>query len=765
MGEVYRARDGRLDRDIAIKVLPKHFARNPDALARFQAEAKAVAALEHPNILVLHDVGAEDDVCFAVTELLQGETLSARLARGALPWRKAVELGAALADGLGAAHAKGIIHRDLKPSNIFLTAGGPVKILDFGLARRVAGQPNQAETEPYQPGATEPNTLSGTAPYMSPEQVIGGPTDARSDIFSLGCVLYEMVSSRRVFSRPTRPETLTAILREEAPPLTELDPHLPPELARVIQHCLEKNSEERFQAARDLAFDLRALLNEGQAGMGRSRRSGAPVGLAVAALLLLAAGIALYLHFTQTPAPAEMIETVAVLPFVNVGGDASTEYLSDGLADCLIHNLSQVRSLKVRPFTAVVHYREEAPDLGAVGRALKVQAVIVGRVSKRGDELTVSVELVDVAANRQLWGSSYHRKLGNLLSLPEEMARQIAENLRQNLTGAEKERVGRRHTQNTEAYRLYLLGRYYWNKRDKAGMDKAIDYFQQAIARDDRFALAYAGLADCYNMLPSYGYGDRPPRKSFDRAKTVASKALQIDETLAEAHTALGYLCAREFDWAGAERAYQQALAANPNYATAHQWYACLLATVGRNDEAMAEIRRAHDLDPSSLIINGWVGLILCYGDHLPEALQEARDTVELNPSFAVSHFFLGIIYRRMGRLPEATREFEKAVELDPHSVTYQTGLAAAYGLAGHRDKAQKILDDLTAPGRRFVSPYGIAAIHAGLGDKDQAFHWLEKAFQDQDDGLGNLRIDPSWEPLRSDPRYGKMVARLKFAQ
>jgi serine/threonine-protein kinase len=766
MGEVYRARDCRLDRDIAIKVLPRHFAHNPDALARFQAEAKAVAALEHPNILVLHDVGAERDVCFAVMELLQGETLCSRLTRGALPWRRAVEWGAAVAEGLGAAHAKGVIHRDLKPSNIFLSAAGPVKILDFGLARRVAFEPNKAETEPYLPGATEPNTLSGTAPYMSPEQVAGGATDARSDIFSLGSVLYEMISGRRVFSRPTRPETLTAILREEAPTLTEWDPHVPVELARVVHHCLEKNPEERFQAARDLAFALRALMNEGQPAARRTRRSWVSAGWAAAALALVGAVFAVYYLLTRTAAPPEVIETVAVLPFVNVGGDINAEYLSDGLADCLIQNLSQVRTLKVRPFTAVVHYRGDSPDLPAIGQALKVQAIIVGRVSKHGEDLTVSVELVDVVANRQLWGNRYNRKLGNILGLQEEMARQIAENLRQNLSGAEKERLGRRHTENTEAYRLYLQGRYHWNKRDKEGMDRAVDFFQQAIARDGRFALAYAGLADCYNMMPGYGYGDRPPREFFARAKTMASKALRIDANLAEAHTALGYVRTREWDWEGAEQAFQRALEANPNYATAHHWYGCFLATVGRHDDALAEIRRAQELDPSALIINGWVAMILCYGDRLAEALEQGQNTVDLNPRFAVSHFFLGIVYRRLGRLAEAVTQFEKAVELDPKSVTYQTGLGEAYGLVGQRARAQKILDDLIKEEpRRYVSPYGVAAIYAGLGNKKESFRWLEKAFKGHDDGLGNLRIDPTWEPLRSDPRYQELVERLNFPE
>jgi serine/threonine-protein kinase len=765
MGEVYRARDSRLERDVAIKVLPEHVARDPDALARFREETKAVAALAHPNILVLHDVGMDHDVCFAVMELLEGETLRARLGRSALPWRKAVELGVALAEGLGAAHAKGIIHRDLKPANIFLSHSGQLKILDFGLARRVTPDPVQVETVAYVPAATEPVSVYGTAPYMSPEQVTGAASDARSDIFSLGCVLYEMVSGRRAFGHKTRPETLAAILKDDPPPLAEASRDVPPDLDRVIRHCLEKNPDDRFQAARDVAFALRALLSgersppftRGRLWRGRARVAGiAVVGL------LLATAVALALLWKRDQPPG--IETVAVLPFINEGGDASTEYLSDGLADSLIRNLSQVRTLKVRPFSAVLPYKGKAADAAAVGQALKVQAIILGRVSKRGDDLSVSVELVDVADNRQLWGRQYRRKMGNLLTLQEEIAQQIAEGLRLNLSGEEKERLTKRHTENAEAYRDYLLGRYHWNKRTKEGLQRAMDFFQQAIDKDLRFALAYAGLADCYNVLPGYGYTDRPPRESFARAKEMATTALEIDNTLAEAHTALAYERYHVWDWPGAEKEFQRALDANPNYATGHQWYACYLASMGRHEEALAEIRRAQDLDPSSLIINGWVAMILCYGGHVDQALEQGQSAVQMDPRYAVNHFFLGIIYRRKGRLSEAVAEYKNAVDLDRNSTTYLTGLAEAYGASGERKKAQAILDDLAERAkRRYVSPYGVAAIYAALGEKDQAFQWLERAFQGQDDGLANLTIDPSWTALRDDPRFGKLARRLKL--
>jgi TolB-like protein/Flp pilus assembly protein TadD len=769
MGEVYRAHDSRLDRDVAVKVLPEHLCRDPDALARFRAEIKALATLEHPNILVLHDVGSEGDVHFAVMELLEGETLSGRLASSALPWRKAVELGVALAEGVGAAHARGIIHRDLKPANVFLTTSGVVKILDFGLARKAPVVPAQAETVVYVPAATEPITICGTAPYMSPEQVIGSPADARSDIFSLGCVLYEMVSGRKTFAHKTQPETLAAILHEEPPTLVGLGNDLPPDLDRVIRHCLEKNPDERFQSARDLAFALRALLTDAPAPPAPRRgppSARARAVLVAAVLLLAAAGAALYLVAKGGKAPdsSRAVETVAVLPFANVGGDADAEYLSDGLADSLIRNLSQVQALKVRPFSAVIRYKRKDTDAAAAGQALKVQAVVVGRVRKRGEDLSVTVELVDVADNRQLWGGEYKGRLADLLAVQEQMSKDVVASLRLSLTGEEKERLARRYTESAEAHRLYLLGRFYWNKRTGDGLKQAIDYFQAAVSKDRRFALGYAGLADCYSVLPGYGYADQPPRQSFARARAMAARALQLDEALAEAHTALAYVKAHEWDWAGAEEEYRRALRANPHYPTAHQWYACYLATMGRHDEALAEIHRAQDLDPTSLIINGWVAMILCYGDRLDQALEQARYAVHMDPDFAVSHFFLGIVYRRKGMLSDAIAEMQRAVDLDKNSTTYRTGLGELYALSGQRGKARQALNHLAERSRSgYVSPYGVAAIHAALGEKDEAFRWLERAYEARDDGLGNLRIDPNWENLRADPRFRCLLRRMNF--
>jgi serine/threonine-protein kinase len=769
MGEVYRASDTRLDRDVAIKVLPDHLAREPAALARFQAEARAVAALEHPHILVLHDIGTDKNVAFVVMEFLDGETLRMRLNRSPLPWRKAVELGVALAEGLGAAHARGIIHRDLKPENIFLTSAGQLKILDFGLASREETTASP-DTGPYVPAATAPVLIYGTVPYMAPEQVNGLAADASSDIFSLGCVLYEMVTGQRAFGRRTRPETLSAILHDDPPPITGVGQAVPMELERVVRHCLEKSPEERFQSARDVAFALRSLLSEPTPVPTRSAIPSRPPGKAgwiATVVLLLAVAVLGYVFFwkNSAPQPAQDKDTVAVLPFVNVGGDGNTEYLSDGMADHLIRSLSQVPKLKVRPFTSVIRYKGKEPDLAAVGQALKVQVIIVGRVRKRGDELSVSVELVDVQDNRLLWGGQFHGPGGNLITLQEDMAREIADNLPIDLTGKEKKRLARRYTEDPEAQRLYLQGRFAWNKRTKEGLTRAIAYYQQAIDQDPGFALAYAGLADCYNLFGGYGYNHLTPRNAFRRARAMARRALRIDKTLAEAHTALAFEEATyKWDWTEADREYRAALAANPNYSTCRHWHACYLASMGRHEEALAEIKRAQELDPSSLIIHGWVAMILCYQGRTDQALEQAQATVQMDPNYAVSHFFLGIIYRKKGMYAEAIREFQKAVELEKDSITYLTGLGEVYGLAGQHGEARKILARLKDMAKtRHVSPYGIAAIYAGLGEKEQALDWLYRAFKEHDGGMGNLKIDPNWDSLRAEPRFQRLVRKMKF--
>src|SRR5579859_657569 len=588
MGEVYKARDLRLEREVAIKVLPEQFARDADALLRFEREAKAVAALSHSNILSIHDIGDANGVRFAVMELLEGQTIRERLRQSAIPWRKAAEIGLAVAEALAVAHAKGIIHRDIKPENLFLTADGRVKVLDFGLARVTrppstsstasTGELADAETQVVN---TTPGIVVGTMGYMSPEQLRGEVVDGRSDIFSLGCVLYEMVAGQKAFSRKTAAESISAILNEDPAELAGSGKQVPPDLDRIIAHCVEKKAADRFQSARDLAFALRTISStsgvfQPVAEQPKPRVS-RTVWMAGAAAMVVLAAILLWFWTHQSGD----IRSIAVLPFVNVGADPNTEYLSDGITESIMNSLSQLPNVSVMSRTSVFRYKRPDVDPQAAGRDLNVQAVLAGRVTKRGDQLSVSAELVDTRTNHQIWGDQYNRKLTDVMAIQEEISQEISDKLRVRLTGEDKKRLVKRHTENAEAYGLYLKGRYQWNKQTLDGMQTGINFFKQAIEKDPRYGLAYAGLSDAYALLADYNV--LAAKEVMPSAKTAAMKALEIDDTISEAHASLGWAkLTLDWDWAGAEKEFQRSIELNPNYATAHQWYAEYLTTTGR---------------------------------------------------------------------------------------------------------------------------------------------------------------------------------------
>ena len=768
MGEVYRARDSRLDRDVAIKVLPENLAADPEALSRFEREAKAVAALSHPNILAIHDFGKDQGIAYAVTELLEGETLRNRLNQSSLPWRKAVEIGVAIAEGLSAAHSKGIIHRDLKPENIFLTSDSRVKILDFGLARvapRFASQDAEtmALTRASKPAKTQPGTVMGTVGYMSPEQVRAEPAEAPSDIFSFGCVLYEMAAGLRAFARATAADSMVAVLKEDPPRLTEIGKQFPPDLDRVVAHCLEKKPEERFQSARDLAFALRSISSSSSnilqappplVSKVRFRRA-LRIPAAAAAVLLLA-GL-LFFFWTGR----DKIDSLAVLPFANTGGDPNAEYLSDGITEGIINNLSQLPNLGVMSRSSVFRYKGKDTDPQAAGRALKVRAVLVGRVVQRGDSLSVSAELVDARSNRQIWGEQYNRKLADILKVQEEMSREISDKLRLRLTGEEKQRLARRPTENTEAYQLYLQGRYQWNKRTLEGMQQGIDFFQQAIAKDSRYALAYAGLADAYALLADYHV--LPAKEVMPRAKTAAMKALEIDDSLAEAHASLAWAkLTHDWAWSDAEKEIKRSIELNPNYATAHYWYGEYLMLMGRPDDAMTEMKRALALEPASLVINRAVGSTFFYARQYDAAIEQCRKAVLMDPNFIGAHVYLGRAYEQKGAHGEALAEFQKALSLSEGNSNELAALGHAYAVSGKSGEARKILDELKERSKQtYVQPIWIAAVHTALGEKDQAFEWLQKGYEDRSGWLVYLKIDPIFDSLRSDPRFADLLRRV----
>jgi serine/threonine-protein kinase len=765
MGEVYRAQDEALGRDVAIKVLPEDLAQNREALGRFEREAKALAALSHPHILTVHEFNTEQGLSFLVTELLQGETLRHRLARSALPWPKALEVGVAVAEGLAAAHSKGVVHRDLKPENIFLSADGGVKILDFGLARL---EPQAAPPEPpsmasTQPATTEPGTVMGTVPYMAPEQVVGLPVDPRTDIFAFGCVLYEMVTGKSPFLRPSTPEIRAAILGDDPAAVTDSGKKVPPELERVVEHCLEKKPEDRFQSARDLAFDLRAI----HRGSGivppapplpRRGRRAAWVAGAAAALVALGLLGAVSWHFLSGRGQA--LDSIAVLPFANESGDQDAEYLSDGISESLINNLSQLPNLRVIARSSAFRYRGPAADPLAAGRELGVQAVLTGRVVQRGDRLLINVELVDVRHNRQLWGERYDRRLTDLLTVQDEISREITDKLRLRLNGEEKRRLARRSTDNPEAYQAYLVGRYHWGRRTEDGLKKAIDSFEQARARDPTYALAYAGLADCYALLGDYGY--LAPKDAFPKARAAAERALELDDDLVEAHTSLAFVKVQyDWDWPGAEREYRRALGLNPNYATAHQWYSEYLSAMGRPEEALREIRLAQELDPLSLIIHAVVGRALYFARRYDDAIAQCRTTLEMDPNFAVPHLFLGRAYVQQGRYEEGLAEFQEYRRRSGGSAILAE-IGHAQALAGRRDEARELLQELAqGPNPGYVPAGRIAYIPVGLGDKDGAFAWLEKAYDERSDTLVFLKVEPRYDSLRADPRFADLLRRV----
>jgi eukaryotic-like serine/threonine-protein kinase len=809
MGEVYLALDTELDRTVAIKILPAALASDPQRLQRFIQEAKAASALNHPHILTIHEIGATGDTRFIATEFIDGDTLRQRIALG-LKLVEILEVAIQTASALSAAHSAGIIHRDIKPENIMVRRDGYLKVLDFGLAKLTgpAGSTTDTEAPTKAMVNTGAGTVMGTANYMSPEQAKGTRVDARTDLWSLGAVLYEMVTGHAPFSGETPTETISLILQKEPAPMTRYAHEVPPELERIVTKTLTKNREERYQTAKDLLIDLRNLKRKlevdaeidrttppekfgvppsgGQLSGASSSppEGGTPITRASSAeyivsgikqhriavaivggfvLIALVAGVIGISTYLRARSAEAAIESIAVLPFDNQNQNPDAEYLADGVTESIINNLSQLPNLRVSPRSTVFHYKGKGADPMAVGKELGVRAVLTGRVVQRGDNLTISVELVDIRDNKQLWGQQYNRKVVDALALQQDISREISERLRLKSPGAGDQQMARRNPRNAEAYQLYLKGRYYLFKGSQEAMSKAAENFNQALELDPNYALAYAGLADVY-----YGQADvkYSPKDSMPRMKAAAEKALQLDDTLAEAHNSLAIVSyVYDWNWPTGEREFKRAIELDPNYVFAHHQYGWLLALSGRQTEAANELARALQLDPLSPLVTVDNNVSYVLSKQYDRGLVFAQKGEEMDPNFFLAQFVQGWIYDKKGDYQKAIAKLQRAQQLEDQP-WISCWLGHAYAASGDRQNAQKIINDLSELSkRRYVSPYFTATVYAGLKDKEKTIEYLEKAYQDKSIWLVWLRVEDIFDFLRPDPRFQDLERRVGLSQ
>jgi TolB-like protein/Tfp pilus assembly protein PilF len=775
MGEVYRARDTKLNRQVALKVLPEQTAPDPERRARFTREAQSLAALTHPHIVTIYSVEEADGVIFLTMELLEGKPLTELIVKGGLPLPQLLALAIPLADALCAAHQKGITHRDLKPANVMVTTDGRVKVLDFGLAKLIDPSPLEVAVSALPTEAlTSEGRIVGTVAYMSPEQAEGKLVDPRSDIFSLGTLLYELATGDRPFTGDTNVSVISAIMKDTPRAATELNTTLPREMGRIIRQCLAKDPARRYQSAIDVRNDLEELKRELESGdleasRGRSPQAGTAhrrVMSRQTALLVGAGAVVLVALATMAGrlwlphAVAGPIDSIAVLPFVNGSGSADAEYLSDGLADTLTNSLAQIRTLRVVPRTLVARYKNQSVDPRQTGRDLNVRAVVTGRVTQRGDSLAIQAELIDVESVAQLWGEQYDRRLTDVLSVQADLSKAIADHLRLQLTPSDLTRAPAGGTQNAEAYQLYLRGRFDWNKRNRAGLTSATEYFEQAIARDPSYGLAYAGLAQAYVSLADFGY--LPSGEAAPKAIAMARKALELDERLADAHAVLGYTSvAYEWNWSQSEQEFQRALALDPNNANSHYWNGIMnLMTRGRYDDAIAEGRRAEAVDPVSPMIRAELGQMFMFARRYDDAIEACKQALELEPDFVPAHIFLALTYRLSGRVSLAIAESRRLVELgSPFGPVY---LAMSYASAGRNAEAVTLMKPLIEVAQRSHSGgFAVAMVFAALGDTDQTMAWLEEAYQHHDIYLRIVNVWPGFDAVRADPRFQDLVRRI----
>jgi TolB-like protein/Flp pilus assembly protein TadD/tRNA A-37 threonylcarbamoyl transferase component Bud32 len=770
MGEVYRARDERLERDVALKILPQGALGDEEARRRFRKEALALSRLNHSNIATVYDFDRAGEIDFLAMELVEGETLRERIGRGPLSEKEIASFGEQISEALTEAHERGIIHRDLKPQNIVVTPKGRAKVLDFGLAKLLRPESEMSTTDQFSSSAA----VAGTLPYMSPEQLRGKSADGRSDIYAAGAVLYEMATGRRAFREEMATALVDDILHKPPPPPGRLRHDLSPRLEEIILKCLEKEPESRYQSAKELAVDLRRLALPTVAFGVRPAPAritwrkigiGAAAGVVAILLLLVALNVAgLRERLLGKSSATLQIRSLAVLPLENFSRDSEQEYFADGMTEQLITDLAQISALKVISRTSVMQYKGARKPLPQVAKELGVDAVIEGSVQRSGDRVRITAQLIEAPTDRHLWGRSYERDLRDVLTLQDELARAIADEIRVQLTPQEQARLGRPYSVDPQAHDAYLRGLYSFNRgRDtletpqgQETMRRGIEQFQEAIRIDPNYAQAYAAMARAYHWLAWLAGRDLYPR-----SQEAARKALELDESLAEAHGALGYVALVTWNFAEAERELKRAIELNPNYDEAHHAYGLYLVAVDRFDEAVAEFQRARELDPFTLPLRENAAMAYACAHRYDLAIQGAQGLLQIDPSRASAHQLLGEIYLEQGRRADAIAEFQWGAQLSGND-SFLSDLAWAYAVSGRRDEALKIRDQLKARSNGHQPPTIImAGVYAAAGDKEQAFAMLEKAYQERDVLLTYLKCSPELESLHSDPRYHDLLRRM----